>query len=165
MDGTTSAVNYLLSPISNDYYDHHSLQPIQTLGNVSYYQSETPDCFYDHHKTDFTPSTNSYVYHHSVDSSEQNFTYGSSIYNLHSNQSYIPTESALNILQNQTRLPPVYEISSTSTTKVFKREKEEMSIPNCSNSTHEILEKNQVYDWMKGLFKRNVFFSFDRSFR
>ena len=156
MDGTTSAVNYLLSPISNDYYDHHSLQPIQSLGNAAYYhhqQPETVDCFYDHHKTDYTP-TNAYAYHHP----QSTDPYGSSLYNLHPNQTFVP-ESTINLLQSQTRLPPVYEISPPQSSmlhgpKLLKREKQDTSptMSNCAVPTPEILEKNQVYDWMKGSF-------------
>lgn len=144
MDGTTSAVNYLLSPTSNDYYDHHSLQPIQSLGNLHYYQSEAVDCFYDHQKTEFqSPSV--YVYNAAQ---QQHFGYGSSIYDMQPSQSFIQEPNIL-LVPNQSRLPPVYELSSTSQNiqptssqpKVLKRE---------SESTTSNTERNHVYEWMKG---------------
>lgn len=170
MDGTTSnAVNYLLSPMSNDYYDHRSLQPMQSLSNVSYYhQTETVDCFYDHHKTDYT-SSNGYVYSHPVEQTTPTFSYGSSMYNVHPNQSYM-CESTLTLLQPQARLPPVYEVSPSSQispscpiqnsllngTTLFKREKEETVSGESAIPIDDMVDKNQVYDWMKGLQEFNV---------
>lgn len=160
MDGTTSAVNYLFSPTSNDYYDHHSLQPIQSLGNLPYYQSDGVDCFYEHHKNDFQP-THSYVYHstqHHQQPQQQHFGYGSSMYDIPSSQPFAQ-DSNIVLLQNQPRLPPVYEMSSSSSSQVplqaaplkttpilptrpVKREVEE---------TSSTTEKNHVYEWMKGM--------------
>ncbi|CAF1602784.1 unnamed protein product [Rotaria magnacalcarata] len=144
MDGTTSAVNYLLSPTPNDYYDHHSLQPIQPLGNLPYYQSDPIDCFYDHQKVDFQ-STSAYVYH---PTQQPPFGYGSSIYDIQSSQPFVQ-ESNILLLQNQPRLPPVYELPpsshnpqpTSSQAKVFKREIDE---------TASTTERNHVYEWMKG---------------
>ncbi|CAF2392436.1 unnamed protein product [Rotaria sp. Silwood2] len=150
MDGTTSAVNYLLSPTTNDYYDHHSLQPIQSLGSIPYYQSDAVDYFYDHHKSDFQ-SPPSYIYH---PTQQQPYGYGSSIYDIQPSQPFIQ-ESNILLLQNQSRLPPVYELSPPCQTlqpaslqntvplppKVLKREAQD------ATSTSE---KNHVYEWMKG---------------
>jgi hypothetical protein len=158
MDGTTPAVNYLLSPTSNDYYDHHSLQPIQSLGNLPYYQSDAVDCLYEHHKSDYQ-SSSSYVYH-SSQQQQQPFGYGSSIYDIHSTQPFAQ-ESNLLLLQNQSRLPPVYEMSSPSQTlpstqlqttvsltgRILKREIED---------TSTIPEKNHVYEWMKGIHQNST---------
>jgi hypothetical protein len=161
MDGTTSAVNYLLSPTSNDYYDHHSLQPIQSLGSLPYYQSDAIDCLYEHHKSDFQ-SPSSYVYHstpqhHHQQQQQQHFGYGSSIYDIQSIQPFVQ-ESNLLLLPNQPRLRSTYELPSPSQTlqsaqlqapipiptRGLKREIEDITKP---------LEKNHVYEWMKGIFK------------
>ncbi|CAF0720844.1 unnamed protein product [Rotaria sordida] len=150
MDGTTSAVNYLLPPTTNDYYDHHSLQTIQPLGSIPYYQSDAVDCFYDHHKSDFQ-SPSSYIYH---PTQQQSFGYGPSIYDIQSSQPFIQ-ESNILLLQNQPRLPPVYELSPPCQTvqpsslqntaqlppKALKRE---------VHDTTSTSEKNHVYEWMKG---------------
>ncbi len=155
MDGTTSAVNYLPSPTSNDYYDPHSFQPIQSLSNLPYYQSDAVDCLYEHHKSDYQ-SLPSYVYHPTQQQQQQTFGYGSSIYDIHSNQPFAQ-ESNLLLLQNQSRLPPVYEMPSPSQTlpsaqlqtnvtlagRVLKREVED---------TTTIPDKNHVYEWMKGMY-------------
>lgn len=158
MDGTTSAVNYLPLPTSNDYYDHHSLQPIQSLGSLSYYQSDTIDCLYEHQKPDFqSPPT--YVYHSLQQQQQQQqqqiFGYSPSIYDIPSTQPYTQ-ESNLLFLPNQSRLSSTYDLSSstshsrqstqlpptvTVTTRVLKREMEDrITLP----------EKNHVYEWMKG---------------
>jgi hypothetical protein len=147
MDGTTSAVNYLFSPNSNDYYDHHSLQPIQSLGGLPYYQSDAIDCLYEHHKSDFQ-SPPSYAYH-SAQQQQQSYGYGPSIYEIQSNQPFVQ-ESNLLLLQNQPRLPPVYELSPPCqtrqsvplTTRVLKREIEDPTTTS---------EKSHVYEWMKGI--------------
>jgi hypothetical protein len=155
MDGTTSAVNYLFSPNSNDYYDHHSLQPIQSLGSLPYYQSDALDCLYEHHKSDFQ-SPPSYVYH-PTQQQQQSYEYGPSIYDIQATQPFAQ-ESNLLLLQNQQRLPPVYELSSPCQTlqpaqlqttvpltgRVLKRERED---------TTKASEKNHVYEWMKGTYK------------
>ena len=156
MDGTTSAVNYLLSPTSNDYYDHHSLQPIQSLGSLPYYQSDAIDCLYEHHKSDFQ-SPPSYVYHSTQQQQQQHFGYGSSIYDIQSTQPFAQ-ESNLLLLQNQPRLPPIYELPPSSQTlqssrlqapipisaRILKREIEDITTPT---------DKNHVYEWMKGTYK------------
>lgn len=153
MDGTTSAVNYLLSPTSNDYYDHHSLQPIQSLGSLPYYQSDAVDCLYEQHKSDFQSST-SYVYH-PTQQQQQHFGYGPSIYDIQSTPSFVQ-ESNLLLLQSQPRLPPTYELFPSSqtlqsaqsqgstplSTRVLKREVDDTATPS---------EKNHVYEWMKGI--------------
>ena len=156
MDGSTSAVNYLFSSASNDYYDHHSLQPIQSLGGLPYYQSDAIDCLYEHHKPDFQ-SSSSYAYH-SAHQQQQAYEYGSSIYDIQSNQPFVQ-ESNLLLLQNQSRLPPVYELSPPChtlqpvplqttvpiSTRVLKREMDDST-----TSPATPPEKNQVYEWMKG---------------
>jgi hypothetical protein len=165
MDGTTSAVNYLFSPTSNDYYDHHSLQPIQSLGGLPYYQSDAVDCLYEHHKSDFQ-SPPSYVYHSTQQQQQQqSYGYGPSIYDIQSTQPFVQ-ESNLILLQNQTRLPPVYELSPPSqtlqsvqlqnivplTTRVLKREVEDTTTTTTTTAT----EKNHVYEWMKGTYKTKL---------
>jgi hypothetical protein len=154
MDGTTSAVNYLLSPTTNDYYDHHSLQPIQSLGSLPYYQSDAVDCLYEHHKSGFQ-SPPSYVYH-STQQQQQHFGYGSSIYDIQPTQTFVQ-ESNLLLLQSQPRLPHTYELTSPSQTlqstqlqapmplsaRILKRETEDITTPP---------EKNHVYEWMKGMY-------------
>ena len=156
MDGTTPAVNYLYSPTSNDYYDHHSLQPLQSLSSLSYYQSDAIDCFYEHHKSNYQ-SPPSYVYH-PTPQPQQSYGYASSMYDIQSAPSFAQ-ESNLLLLQNQTRLPPVYELSSPCPTlqpvqlqttvsasgRNFKREFDDEIA-----STVETSEKNHVYEWMKG---------------
>ncbi|CAF1341096.1 unnamed protein product [Adineta steineri] len=155
MDGTTSAVSYLSSPTSNDYYDHHhrSLQPIQSLGNLPYYQPDAVEYVYDHHKSEFQPQS-PYVYHtiqQPQHHQQQAFGYGSSMYDVHSTQPYMQ-ESNLLVLQSQPRLPSNYDFSSSSSsqtiptpiplpTRILKREVEDVPTP---------LGKNHVYDWMKG---------------
>jgi hypothetical protein len=157
MDGTTSAVNYLLSPTSNDYYDHHSLQPIQSLGSVPYYQSDALECqLYEHHKSDFH-SAPSYIYH-SNQQQQQPFGYGASIYDIQPTQSFAQ-ESNLLLLSNQSCLPPVYELSASqtlpstqlqstvlSTSRVLKKEIED--------TTTTTPQKNHVYEWMKGTYEK-----------
>jgi hypothetical protein len=167
MDGTTSAVNYLFSPTHNDYYDHHSLQPIQSLGSLPYFQSDAVDCFYEHHKSDFQ-SPPSYTFHSAQQQQQQSYGYGPSIYDIQSTQPFVQ-ESNLLLLQNQPRLPPVYELSPSSqtlqsvqlqtsmplTARVLKRETED--------TTTKTSEKNHVYDWMKGTYRvfcREIIFSF-----
>jgi hypothetical protein len=165
MDGTTSAVNYLFSPTNNDYYDHHTLQPIQSLGSLPYYQSDTVDCLYEHHKSDFQ-SPPSFVYHSTQQQQQQHhqqqqsYGYGTSIYDMQSTQPFIQ-ESNLLLLQNQPRLPPVYELSPSSSqvlqsvqlqttvplaARVLKREADD-------TTTTAPPEKNHVYEWMKGTYK------------
>ena len=154
MEGTTPTVNYLLSPMPNDYYDHHSLQPIPSSGTLSYYQSDAVDCFYDHHKSDFQSSA-SYIYHPAQQQST--FTYGPSLYDPHGNQAF-GSEPNLLLLQNQPRLPSVYELSQSQTlsnaqlqaavltgTNVFKRESQD---PTSTDTP----DTNQVYEWMKGMY-------------
>ena len=143
--------------MSNDYYDHHSLQPIPSSGTLAYYQSDAVDCFYDHHKADYPPSA-AYTYHPLQQPST--FTYGSSLYEPHPNQLF-GQESNLLLLQNQPRLPPVYELSPPQTlsssqlqaavlsgTNLFKRESQD---PVSTETT----EKNQVYEWMKGTYNKD----------
>jgi len=160
MDGTTSAVNYPFSPTSNDYYDHHLLQPIQSLGGLQYYQSDAIDCLYEHHKPDFQ-SPPSYAYHsiQQQQQQQQSYGYGPSIYDIQSSQPFVQ-ESNLLLLQNQTRLPSVYELpppcqtlqsvqlqtNMPLTTRVLKREIED---PTATTTTSE---KNHVYEWMKGTY-------------
>ncbi|UJR35545.1 hypothetical protein I4U23_028299 [Adineta vaga] len=149
MDGTTSAVNYLLSPTSNDYYDHHSLQPIQSLGNLPYFQSEAVECLYEQQKTEFH-SPSSYGYHTLQQQQQQSsFGYAPTIYDGQSTQSFLQDSNVL-FLQNQPRLPPNYDIPSTSqsiqstisvSARHLKRETDD--IPTSS-------DKNHVYEWMKG---------------
>lgn len=159
MDGTTPAVNYLFSPTSNDYYDHHSLQPLQSLSSLSYYPSDAIDCFYEHHKSNY-PSPPSYIYHSTPHPSQtqQSYGYNPSIYDIQSAPPFVQ-ESNLILLQNQTRLPPVYELPSPCQTlqpmqlqttvsvsgRHMKRELDDESA-----STLETSEKNHVYEWMKG---------------
>jgi hypothetical protein len=160
MDGTTSAVNYLFSPTSNDYYDHHSLQPIQSLGGLPYYQSDAIDCLYEHHKSDFqSPPTYAY---NSTQQQQQCYGYGSSIYDIQSTQPFVQ-ESNLLLLQSQPRLPPVYELSPPTqalhsvqrqttvslAARGLKREAEDIT-------TTTTPEKNHVYEWMKGTYRTKL---------
>ena len=159
MDGTTSAVNYLFSPNSNDYYDHHSLQPIQSLGGLPYYQSDAIDCLYEHHKSDFQ-SPPSYVYH-SAQQQQQSYGYGPPIYDIQSSQPFVQ-ESNLLLLQSQPRLPPVYELSPPCQTlqsnvplptRILKRELEDPTTTSSSSSaTTRASEKGHVFEWMKGIY-------------
>ena len=164
MDGTTSAVNYLFSPPSNDYYDHHSLQPLQSLSSLPYYQSDAIDCLYEHHKSSFQ-SPPPYVYHSTSQQqqqSQQAYGYVPSIYDMQSAPQFVQ-ESNLLLLQNQARLPPVYELSpscptlqpaqslplppsASGSTRILKREVDEDA-----TSTIGTSEKNHVYEWMKGM--------------
>ena len=151
MDGTTSAVNYLLSPTSNDYYDHHSLQPIQSLGNLAYFQPEAVESLYEQHKNEFHSSP-PYGYHSIPQQTSQqqpSYGYTPSIYDMQSTQSIVQ-DSNLLFLQNQPRLPPTYDPQPTSramssnipvSTRHLKKEMDDAPIP---------CEKNNVYEWMKG---------------
>ncbi|CAF1518543.1 unnamed protein product [Adineta ricciae] len=151
MDGTTSAVNYLLPPTSNDYCDHHSLQPIQSLGNLAYFQPEAVEGLYEQHKNEFHPSS-SYGFHSiPQQTSQQQPSYGyvPSIYDMQSTQSFVQDSNFL-FLQNQPRLPSTYDVQPTSqampsnipmSTRHLKKEMEDAPIPS---------EKNHVYEWMKG---------------
>jgi hypothetical protein len=156
MDGTTSAVNYLFSPTSNDYYDHHSLQPIQSLGGLPYYQSDAVDCLYEHHKSDFqSPSSYAYNSTQQQQQQQQSYGYGSSIYDVQSAQSFVQ-ETNLLLLQNQPRLPPVYELSPPSQT--LHTVQRQTTVPlaarglkrEAEDTTTTTTEKNHVYEWMKG---------------
>ena len=148
MDGTPSTVNYLFSPTSNDYYDHHSFQPIQPLSNIPYYQSDAVECLYEHHKSDFQ-SPPPYIYHSTQHHQQGTYGYGPSIYDIQSNQPFVH-DSNLILLQNPSRLTPVYELSpppqtsGPSTGRIFKREIED------TTTTSSTSEKNHVYEWMKG---------------
>jgi len=167
MDGATSAVNYLFSPTTNDYYDHHTLQPIQSLGSLPYYQSDTVDCLYEHHKSDFQ-SPPSFVYHSTQQQQQQqhhqqqqSYGYGTSIYDMQSTQPFIQ-ESNLLLLQNQPRLPPVYEPSPSSSSQVLQSVQLQTTVPLAARvlkreaddtTTTAPSEKNHVYEWMKGTYK------------
>ena len=158
MDGTTSAVNYLLSPTPNDYYDHHPLQPIQSLGNLPYFQSDAVECLYEPQKSDFQSSSSSSYGYHSIQPHQHQsppFGYAPSLFDVQSTQPFAQ-ETNLLFLQNQSRLPPTYDLPPTSqtlhstqlqsptstSTRLLKRETDEISMP---------LEKNHVYEWMKGM--------------
>jgi hypothetical protein len=162
MDGTTSAVNYLFSPNSNDYYDHHTLQPIQSLAGLPYYQSDAIDCLYEHHKSDFQ-SPSPYIYHSAQQQQQQqSYGYGPSIYDIQSSQQFVQ-ESNLLLLQNQPRLPSVYELSppcqtlqsvqlqSNVGTRVLKREVEDPTTTSSATTTRTS-EKGHVFEWMKGIY-------------
>ena len=145
MDGKISAVNYL-SSTSNDYCDHHS---IQSLSNLPYYQSDVVDCFYHHQKSDFqTP--HSFTYH---SSQQQTFGYSSSVYDIQSSQPCIQ-EHNIRLLQNQSRLPSVYQLSSSQTRQSTSFQSNVPSLSRVIKSeiedTTSTSEKNQVYEWMKG---------------
>jgi hypothetical protein len=168
MDGTTSAVNYLLSPMPNDYYDHHAIQPTQSLGNLSYYQSDAIDCFYEHNKSDFQSST-SYVYHPIQQQQRQpvqtSFIYDPTSYDLHPMQGFVQEPACL-ILSNQTRLSSMYESASSQMPSTFlsdngmlKQEAEDVLATTGTSSTVVSTEKSQVYDWMKGMLELDVFIS------
>lgn len=152
MDGTTSTVNYLLSPMPNDYYDHHAFQPIQSLTSVPYYQSDAIDCFYDHQKVDFRTST---TYNYQPIQQTHSFSYGSSIYEVPSEQTFVQ-EPSFFALQNPPRSQPTFEMIIPQTTirsgqTILKREIEDTN-PSTTTTTNAPMpsDKNQVYEWMKG---------------
>jgi hypothetical protein len=164
MDGTTSAVNYLFSPTTNDYYDHHSLQPIQSLGGLPYYQSDAIDCLYEHHKSDFqSPPSYAYNSTQQQQQQQQSYGYGSSIYDIQSNQPFVQ-ESNLILLQSQPRLPPVYELSPPSQTMHSARLQTNVSLAarglkrEAEDRTTITSEKNHVYEWMKGAYRTKLLY-------
>lgn len=159
MDGTTSTVNYL-PPMSNDYYNHHSFQPIQALGNGSYYEQDAIDCLYNHQKVDFQSPVS---YSYPIAQAPPPYSYQTTAYETHLNQSFIQ-EPSLIVLPNGTHFQTNYSIppqqvmqsmpcsnrslSATATTSTLKREAEEANVP---MSTGKVSHgKSGVFEWMKG---------------
>ena len=157
MDSTASAVNYL-PPISNDYYDHHSFHSIQSLGNGSYYQSDTIDCLYNHQGKNEFQSATPYPYPFTQQNSSQ--TYGMPNFDA-SPQQQFAQESNLIALQNSVSFPSQYDLSCHHTIATvpiqnrltqgsinMKQEAEDINQFPETNKVNNV--KNPVFEWMKG---------------
>ena len=162
MDGTTSAVKLSFSrPTSNDYYDHHSLQPYTIVRWLTLLSIRLL-------LIAFMSITNLTFSHHLLmpiilhKQQQQSYGYGSSIYDIQSTQPFVQ-ESNLILLQSQPRLPPVYELSPPTqalhsvqlqttvalAARGLKREAQDIT-------TTTTPDKNHVYEWMKGTYRTKL---------